>query len=534
MIGSARTRTDLAGPDGFGRTLDLVTAGWVFAGRAALGLVAVALVGYLAVRPFVAIAGSDANPNTNWSELSAWPTLIGNTLIVGFGASVVSLVPALPLGYLLFRTDMPLRRAVTAVLLLAACVPLFVSASAVLSVIGFRVWQGHALIAGAVHGWAALPLSVLIVGQGYRLVDARETDAALLDAPPHRVWMHVDWPLVRWSVLAVFLVVLWLSSTDITITDLVSVRTFAEEVYITFQLGGGAAWQSLVAVPYFGAFGLLLWAAMRAAGTTGLDASKLECVTPRTTWLGSIGKVGCLLAALALIGAAVVPPVLRLARAVGGLSDFARFSHGLAPEFVTSFLLAAGCAVLVVLLVMAVGPSIVRWPSRSADRALRWSALALLALPTPLLATALIEGFNRPGVLGAIYDSAAFPLIGQVVRWLPLGLLVAGPGFLRVTRDLTDAARLDGCSEPQLRRFLYWPVSSKFLALCAVVTIVLTLGEVTASVMLSPPGFLPLSVRFFTLAHYGLHGEAAAICLLMMIVLVIPWSVLILLLHRSD
>jgi len=66
------------------------------------------------------------------------------------------------------------------------------------------------------------------------------------------------------------------------------------------------------------------------------------------------------------------------------------------------------------------------------------------------------------------------------------------------------------------------------------VTTVFTLGEVTASVMLSPPGFLPLSVRFFTLAHYGLRGEAAAVCLLMMIVLVIPWSVLTLLLHRTD
>lgn len=497
-------------------------------------LAAVCLVGYLVVRPFAASAGGTPSSATAWSLFSTWPTLLGNTFLVGFAAAGASLLPAVPLGYLLFRTDMPLRRFLTAGLLLAACFPLFVSASAVLSLIEFRTWQGSALAAGVVHGWAALPLSTLILGQGYRLVDRDQTEAALLDARPRRVWWHVDWPAVRWSIFAVLVMVLWISSTDITVTDLVSVRTFAEETYTSFHLGGDVAGQSLAAVPYFVAFGALLYAASRTARTAGLDLSELEQVIPTTISLRTAGKVVCLLATLTVLGAATVPPLFSLAGAVGGVAEFVRFSRGLAPEFVTSLCLAGGCAIAVLMLVMAVGPSAVRPASWFGGRSLRWSALALLVLPTPLLATAMIELVNRRGMLGCVYDSSAFPLMGQVVRWMPLGLLVAAPGFLRVTRGLTDAARLDGCCRARMHRFIHWPLSAKFLALSAVVTTVFTLGEVTASVMLSPPGFLPLSVRFFTLAHYGLRGEAAAVCLLMMIVLVIPWSVLTLLLHRTD
>jgi len=252
-----------------------------------------------------------------------------------------------------------------------------------------------------------------------------------------------------------------------------------------------------------------------------------------------MGRFVALLLTLTVLFAAAGPPIAALVRAVGGSSEFVRFSRDLAPEFVTSFLLAGGCVVMVVVLVMAVGPTV--WRGRRSARG-TWvalpgasvSALALLAIPSPLLAMGLIELFNRPGPLGAVYDSSAFPLLGHVIRWLPIGLLIAAPGFLRVTPPLTDAARLDGCRAAACLRFIYWPMASRFLLLAGVVTMVLSLGEVTLTVMLSPPGFLPLSVRFFTLAHYGLRGEAATICLLIMIGLVLPWTLITSLLQRSD
>jgi ABC-type Fe3+ transport system permease subunit len=125
-------------------------------------------------------------------------------------------------------------------------------------------------------------------------------------------------------------------------------------------------------------------------------------------------------------------------------------------------------------------------------------------------------------------------VLGQILRWLPVGVLFAVPGTARVTADLVDAARLDGCRASQLHVRLIWPLAVRSLALSAIAVMVLVFGELTASVLLSPPGVLTLSVRFFTLAHYSLAGQAATICVIAWICMVIPWSVLLHLLRRPD
>ena len=70
--------------------------------------------------------------------LASWPRLIGNTVLVCGVASLTSLLVALPLSFLLFRTNIPGRRPLTLGLLLLACLPPFASASAVLAVVGIR------------------------------------------------------------------------------------------------------------------------------------------------------------------------------------------------------------------------------------------------------------------------------------------------------------------------------------------------------------------------------------------------------------
>ena len=85
-----------------------------------------------------------------------------------------------------------------------------------------------------------------------------------------------------------------------------------------------------------------------------------------------------------------------------------------------------------------------------------------------------------------------------------------------------------------LHRRLYWPVAARYLAIAAFAATIFIFGELTVSVLLSPPGFLPLSVRFFTLAHYGIQGKPAVVCLLTILIMVIPWGVLVYLLNRTT
>jgi iron(III) transport system permease protein len=46
---------------------------------------------------------------------------------------------------------------------------------------------------------------------------------------------------------------------------------------------------------------------------------------------------------------------------------------------------------------------------------------------------------------------------------------------------------------------------------------VLSLSEIGASFLVVPPGRTTLSIRFFTLIHYGVYPDAAGICLILLL-----------------
>jgi iron(III) transport system permease protein len=463
--------------------------------------------------------------------LGVWPAVVTATLTVVACASAVSLAIALPLAFLLFRTDLPNRTSFAGGLLLPACLPLYVGATILLSVIGMRRWDGCAWMVGVIHGLLGVPLATLQLGAGYRSIDGNLEEAAVLDASWRRVAFRLDPRLMLWSIAAVVGLQTWFAATDITVSDLLAVRTLAEEVYVTFQLYGSARAASLLVIPYLALFAFLILGVLRGARGVDLDLASTTRRSPPTIALGRWRRP-LFFVVVGIASVAVAGPVWVMATQVGGWSRFTSAALSLRPELRDSTLLAGLAAALLVLVTMGVADLA---PRRSGSgRVLRLALLLLLALPTPCLAIALKELMNRPGILGAVHDSMLLPIVGQVARWLPLGVLLVLPGWMNVTADMRRAARLDGCDAVRLHRYICWPIAARHLLLLGVVGAICVLGEVTANVLLSPPGFLPLSVRFFTLAHYGLEGQAATTCVLTAGLIVIPWAALIYILDSRD
>src|SRR6185295_1409150 len=88
-----------------------------------------------------------------------------------------------------------------------------------------------------VHGVAAVPWVVLVVGAGLRAVEAElEEDAATVVRPWQVLW-HVS---IRRAAPAIGVAAVWIATvvlTEISVTDFFQVRTFAEEVYTQAALG---------------------------------------------------------------------------------------------------------------------------------------------------------------------------------------------------------------------------------------------------------------------------------------------------------
>src|SRR5207248_11095809 len=114
----------------------------------------------------------------------------------------------------------------------------------------WRPWLQGLPMAVWVHAAAGLPWVIWLVGQGLRRVERGVEEAALLSAGPWVVCAAVTLPRAGAAVAAAALWLVVQSATEITVTDMTLVRTYAEEVYTQFaapEVGAGASPQAMLA-----------------------------------------------------------------------------------------------------------------------------------------------------------------------------------------------------------------------------------------------------------------------------------------------
>lgn len=169
-----------------------------------------------------------------------------------------------------------------------------------------------------------------------------------------------------------------------------------------------------------------------------------------------------------------------------------------------------------------------RWQIRRHTWRQPWGRLglivALLVVPGPLLGIAVIRLLNRPvdsrlAFLAALYDSDFSPWLVQTLRALPLVTLVLWPALASVPQSMLDTAATEGAG--WWRRLLWIAVPQRWPALAAawLVGLAVAIGELAATVLVVPPGPTTISVRIFSLIHYGVDDRVAAICLVVVFAL---------------
>ncbi|TWT87382.1 putrescine transporter subunit: membrane component of ABC superfamily protein [Pseudobythopirellula maris] len=483
----------------------------------------------------------------------------------------LSVAIALPLGLLLAlllaKTDTPGRRPALLLLVAGMFTPLhFVAAGwdAALGVSGVLTpWLALAasdglssapLIAGWrgavwVHAMAATPWVAMIAAAGLWSVDAELEEDALLDAPPHRVLRRITLPLAAGALAAGALWAAAVAASEMTVTDLYQVRTFAEEVYTQAALGsldftatpdaalppgavrGRLALAGGVGLVALGAFASL----MLVRRSVRVDATAER----RPAWRAELGRwrplgaatlamlmllvVGVPVAALASnAGTEVVPAgdtVQRQRSATKLIGAIAAAPWQHRRELTQSTLVGAAAATSAV-----VFGALAAWRLRRGVAPLTTALMAFaLAIPGPLLGLAIIRLLNQPTDspvwwLAWLYDhTQTGPWIAQTVRATPIAALVLWPPLASVPQSALDAARLEGAGP--LRRL--WGVAAPMrlgaFAAAWLAALAVALGELAATVLVAPPGTPPLAVRVFSLLHYGVEDRVAAICLVLML-----------------
>jgi len=451
----------------------------------------------------------------------------------------------LPLGtvvaLLLLRSDLPGQKAAISIIVVLIFLPLYLQASAWQAGLGqegwysaaggSQPWLGGWNAAVWVHTWAAIPWIFLFAGLGLRLVEPSLEEQALLDGTPWQVFWQVTLPTC-WPALGLAAVWVAMSTAgEMTVTSIFSVRTYAEEVFTQIQMHDEASGATTVLLPGMLGTLILLGIGMlccvrlaRAGRPMNLRRSR-SFALGRWRWPLSLSMLvvilflaGVPLANLVYKAGVLVSQTdagrVRMWSAGKCVSTIVRAPWQCGRECMWSLLIGGLAATAAVVAAIPLA-----WLARKS----RWLrilamlfALVCLVVPGPLIALAIIALLNRPGLpwLVWLYDhSILAPWIALTVRAAGSAVLILWDSMRTIPQPMLDSAATEGCGWlDQLRRIVL-PQRLPALAVAWLIGLALAMGDLTATILVVPPGVETLSIHVFNLAHYGVDDQVAGICL---------------------
>ncbi len=477
---------------------------------------------------------------------------LANTLVAAGGAAALALALGAPLSYLLFRTDLPLRRVLLACFTAPSALPPFVLGmgwvflanprSGLLNrwlSTSFDIYSlgGMALVLGT----SGLPLVLLAGGAALRRMDpALEEAARVSGAGPWRALASTTLPLVAPSLLSGACLVFLLALSAFGVPYLLGISSSPPRIVLTTQiygqllLGGGEGLARAMALSLalltLAAGALILNGALARSGRVRIPAGK--GAVARRQPLGRarlpVLALTCACAAVLVLlplAAVLLTSVQRVPGphvALGELTGAHWRGVLLAPRTLqaagTSLALALGTGALVVTLGLAI--ALVRRRAPLRGRALDALGSWPYAVPGTVLAMALLVSFSRDlrVVVGsrvafvlAVANTAWLLLIAYSAKHLAFGVRHAVDSLTQLDPSLEEAARLSGASPARALKDVVLPLLRPALASAFLLAFLTTATELTLSVLLVAPGSHTLGTLLFELQSYADPASAAVL-----------------------
>jgi len=536
----------------------------------------VLLVAYLALTPlFVLLYGSlrDALPgdagnftlaNYTRAYLDAeFYPLLWNTIKFAGGSSLLSFLLGSYLAWICERTNTPLRALVSTAVIVLFIVPgiletvawiLLLSPKIGLVNLALRELIGSKEFALNVYSlggmiWAEAvnlyPLVFLLMAAAFRSQDVSMEEASLTCGAGNWVTLRkITLRLVTPAVLSVLLITFVRAVESFEVPALIGVRAgvfvFTTKIYSALQrlrpqygmAGAYAVILLLISVAGVFLYHRLTRAAERFTTITG------KGYRPRQVDLGGWKYLNALFA-LVIVTFTAVLPIMNLVwssltpyMSVPSAEMISRLSFKSYQDllqlpfaqraFINSALLAFLSATAVMLLT-----SVIAWitvKSRLRGRALL-DNLAFLPIATPglVLGVSLLVLYLTLPI--PVYGTIWLLWIAYVTKYLPYGIRAASASMIQIGKELEEASVASGASWLQTFKKILLPLLMPGFIAGWIYIAVVSLRELSTSILLYTQDSMVLSVLVFDLWESGLYSSVAALGVMMVLFLIaVTWA----------
>lgn len=443
--------------------------------------------------------------------------LLGNTMKLVAVVLAIGTAIALPMAWLVTRTDLPARRLAAFLMVVPLAVPGYVMAYALIGLSGYYGFLKHwfDLTLPPLRGlWGAglalslytFPYIFLNLRAAFLGLDpAQEECARTLGRSRFAVFRHVLLPQLWPALVASWLIVGLYVIGDFGAIALMRYEVFSSAIYT--QYGGAfdrtyAAWLSLMllAVTVAALMGQAALTRNRRHARIGPGAGRRARPVRLGAWAvaawGGVGAVALVSVGLPLLVLAhwmrLGPPEVMWTEVVGAA--------------LSTFSIAAPVAVLAVALALPVVMLSVRhdgWVPRTTDR------LAHLGYATPALALALAMVFFALGTAPVLYQTRGLLIAAYVVGFLALAFGPIRLALMQIGPRPEEAARTLGTPPARAFARTVLPRLRRPMVAGGILVFIMVVKDLPLALVLAPTGMRTLSMNVFSRTVEGMMAEAA-------------------------
>jgi len=470
------------------------------------------------------------------------------TLGLVFSVTLASVALAVPLAWLIVRTDLPLRRMWRVVLPLPLVVPSYVGALVVVAALGPRgMLQG---LLQSLFGIERLPdlsgfpgaflvltlLSypyVLLTVQAalWRMDPALEESSRGLGYSGWTTFRKIIMPLLRPAIASGSLLVALYTLSDFGAVSLLRFETFTWAIFTQYE---GALDRTLGAAMSLA----LVVVALSLVGLEGVTRSQSQYYRSdqgvarpsRTMPLGKWRWPAEAFCAVVTMAALVLPMVILVFWVVRGVSLGEPFLllWGAMRNSLYVSALAAGAAIIAALPVAILT---VRFPGIFSTFLER---ITFIGFALPGIAVALGLVFFGANYAPILYQTLGLLVLAYVVLFLPAAVGATRTSLLQMSPNVESAARSLGRSPLQVAFTVTIPLVRPGILAGAALVFLLTMKELPATLILSPIGFETLATSIWAAASEAFFARAAAPALLLILASSLPLAFLTIRQHRQG
>ena len=470
---------------------------------------------------------------------------VKNTVLISTLAALGAVLIALPLAWLLSRSDLPGKARWRTLFLLPYAIPPYIGAIAWVSLA--NPTNGHLNLlfgAGAINIYSYGGLIWVMSSFFYTFIllslltaldrtdPSLEEAARLSGAGPVRVFFQITLPIVRPALMSGVLLVFLASAASFGIPALIGgpARIFVVTTKIyTFQQTGSFSGLYLagalsVMLLVLGLMGLVLnqYFAAQAMRTVGGKSSRASLVSLGRAKPWAISYVLLLFTTLFILPvgsitlAALSPYQGVIEWGALGLQHFHRvfFEVDETPRAVMNSLKLA-VTTATVTTVLGVLLAYLRVKTKVKGRhALELIAAIPYATPGTVLAFALILTFSQSflGLPVALYNTLAMMVLAYVAHYLNFSLRTNADALGQIDDVLAEAARVSGASWFTTLRTIWFPLLKPALVASWFLVFMPAMTELTMTILLTGPGLETLGTLIFQMQDYSdSSGGGAAV-----------------------